>query len=393
VCSSDLLTSIESWTPSTVTAANKVAVLPVALAGSVAVYYPPTNKVYVFGGTSAVTTVTTIYIYDIGTDAISTHATPMAVGLANAAGVYSPYDGKIYIVGGEKSDASMSAKIYSFNPATGAYIEETGIVTTYENADVEDGTTRPWAVPIGRNCACLVALDADDDGQVIMPGGRLTNSAGALTDAVYTLYPKDGIIGRSQYVNYGSLMGSTALSDTRMTTFYSDSFANLLGWDNSGGAWVASGGAAIGVIGAAAAWLTCLTPPPGANQRLLLNLEMGMAGALPDFKFALRAGFGGGALTDGYVVSYAYDGANAIWSLTRYNASVPTSLATSVDVTGDPLKQITSVSWRAFEFIAEELAPVHLNVVFNGYTLFDIYDFDAARITSTGVIGVYGGAL
>jgi hypothetical protein len=384
------LTSIESWAPATTTATTMVAVLPTALANSTAVYYPTTNKVYIFGGSSAVTTVATIYEYDITGDTIALHATPMTVGLKNAAGAYSPIDGKIYIIGGEVAAGTMSTKIYSFDPATGTYAEETGIVTTLDNEDVEDGTTRPWAVAVGRNCACLARLDTDDAGQILLAGGRLTSDVGALTAGIYTFYPKDGIIGPSQYVNPGSLMYDTELANTEMLEFYGDTFANLAGWTDLSSAWTASGGEAV-ANPTSSGWLVPISTPTAVNQRFLLGLKTQGAGACPDFKFACRSGWGGVALTDGYYLLYTYDGSNAVWSVNRMNASVNTVLGT-LDVTGVVVKQLVVGSYRTLEFRVEETSPVHLVATFNGYSIFDIYDFDASRITSVGTMGVFGGA-
>jgi hypothetical protein len=186
-------------------------------------------------------------------------------------------------------------------------------------------------------------------------------------------------------------MPSSELVNTEMSEFYGDVFANLVGWDNAAGAWFVSGAAGVGVT-ATSGWLVCLTTPTDINQRLRLNLEMTGTTVLPDFKFALRSGYAGLALTDGYVVTYTFDGTNALWYLYRYNASVATSLATAVDVTADALKKVSDSAWREFEFKVEDLNPVHLVVMFNGYTLFDVYDFGASRITSVGSVGIFGGS-
>jgi len=387
------LQTVEVWNPTTVTATGLAAPLPVALAGSLAVYYPPTNKIYIFGGTSIAGTVTTIYVYDPVAITCGPSGTVMLQALTNAAGEYCPGNGKIYIIGGEKTaGGDMSEKVYSFDPTVPAYVEETGFVTTLDNEDVEDGTTRPWNTPIGRNSACLVRESSEDEyGQIIVPGGRLTNAAGALTTSIYTLYPKDEILGPSAHVNFGKFLYGTILNDTRMTEFYSDAFANLIGWDNSAGAWVAGGGFASGVSGLSA-WLISNATPTYANQRFLMNLGLTGTGPVPDIMLACRGTFAVGALIDGYYVTYVYDGVNHIWKLSRMNSSVITSLDADVTVTGDFAKQITSAFMRTMEFRVEDNDPVHLTVTYNGYTIFDVYDFDATRITTAGSMGVFGGS-
>ncbi len=76
-----------------------------------AVYYPPTNKLYVFGGQNAGLTVTaTTRIYDIATNTWSTGANmPDVRGFMASA--YNPGNGKIYLVAGYNTPQVTSAQV------------------------------------------------------------------------------------------------------------------------------------------------------------------------------------------------------------------------------------------------------------------------------------------
>lgn len=391
------ITSIEEWNPNTNTSTNKVAVLPAARANGCAVYYPPTNKIYVFGGDTVASPNgdTTILEYTPLADTIATHATAMTRALTHAAGSYSSGDGKIYIMSGQRTDGTMNERIYSFDPATGIYQWESSILQELDNEDDEDGSTRPWAVLIGRNSACgLRPLGAGDDSEIFMPGGRLTDTAGALTDYVYVFDAEDEVIGRAGDVNYGYIRPNTSVVDTRREEVMADTFAtgpDPAKWSDPAGAFVDGGGYAEGVAGVSG-WLIGTTAATEREQDVSVQCRLSAVGDHVDVSAAVRSTFAAGILTDGYRVSYQYNGGAQRWVLYRVVSSVATLLAT-LDVSALATHQINTVDWRTLTFSAYEGTPVELSVIFNGYTIFTFYDFDAARIQTVGDVGVYGGGI
>src|SRR2546422_296515 len=86
----------DSWTT--------LAPMPTAATMASGVYYPPTNKIYVFGGVDEVTE--TVYaitrIYDIASDTWSTGADMPDVRSFMASG-YNALNGKIYLIAGYRS--------------------------------------------------------------------------------------------------------------------------------------------------------------------------------------------------------------------------------------------------------------------------------------------------
>ena len=92
-----------SWTP--------LRQMPQAAAMASAVYYPPTNKIYVFGGQdlSPGTTYDINRIYDIATNTW-TRGTPMPDVRAFMASGYNPANDKIYLVSGYNTHDPSSAQ-------------------------------------------------------------------------------------------------------------------------------------------------------------------------------------------------------------------------------------------------------------------------------------------
>ena len=91
-----------------------------ALVGS-AVYYPPTNKIYVFGGSTRTPDPVVVYdvtrIYDIATNTWTTGATMPATRQQMASG-YNPANGKIYLNGGFETSTidSVPATTWEYDP-------------------------------------------------------------------------------------------------------------------------------------------------------------------------------------------------------------------------------------------------------------------------------------
>jgi hypothetical protein len=390
------ITSIESWNPTTLLSTLQVAVLPVARADSAAVYYPPTGKIYLFGGSTVASPSgdTAILVYDPVLDAVSVHATTMTVALMHPSGAYSAGDGKIYILSGQLSTGDMSAVVYSFDPATGEYTSETGILQELDNEDDEDGSTRPWDVEIGRNCALgLRPLGSGDDTDIFMPGGRLVDGAGAVTDYVYVFDVADGVIGKTSSINYGYVRPNTSVVDTRTAEVVSDTFGtgpDPAKWSDPDGAFHDGGGFAEGVSGVSG-WLISTVPPTRNEQDATVQCRLSGVGAHFDVSLAVRATFAAGVLTDGYKVSYEYNAGIPLWVLYRIVGGIATVLD-SLDVSGSASLQLNAVTWRTLTLSAYEGTPVEVEAVFNGATIFTYYDFSVDRIASVGDVGLFGGA-
>ena len=95
-----------------------------------AVDYPPTNKVYVFGGEDAVSghNYNTTRIYDVATNAWSTGA-PMPDVRSFAASGYNPGNQRIYVVAGYNTGQVTSAQdtVWEYNPAANSWAVKTPI--------------------------------------------------------------------------------------------------------------------------------------------------------------------------------------------------------------------------------------------------------------------------
>ena len=93
-----------------------------------AVYYPPTNKVSVFGGEDAVSgqNYNTTRIYDIATNSWSTGA-PLPDVRSFAASGYNPGNQRIYVVAGYNTGQVTSAQdtVYEYNPAANTWATKT----------------------------------------------------------------------------------------------------------------------------------------------------------------------------------------------------------------------------------------------------------------------------
>ncbi len=98
--------------------------MPQAAFMASAVYYPPTNRVYVFGGEDAVsgTTYDITRIYDVSSNTWSTGANMPDVRSFMAAG-YNSANGKIYLVGGYRDGDVTSAQptTWEYDPAADTF--------------------------------------------------------------------------------------------------------------------------------------------------------------------------------------------------------------------------------------------------------------------------------
>jgi YVTN family beta-propeller protein len=111
----------DTWTP--------MAPMPQPAAVNTAVYYPPTNKIYVFGGGNPDTleNYNTTRIYDIVSDTWSTGA-PMPDVRDLAAGGYIPATGQIYIISGDSTGLIESAQpnTWAYDPVADSWNDLTG---------------------------------------------------------------------------------------------------------------------------------------------------------------------------------------------------------------------------------------------------------------------------
>ena len=109
-----------TWTP--------LAPIPVPSSMASAVYYPPTNKIYVFGGSDpdAQTVNNLNQIYDIASNTWST-GTPLPDLRAFMAFGYSPDNGKIYLVGGYNTAFVDSGQpdTWEYDPIADTYTNKT----------------------------------------------------------------------------------------------------------------------------------------------------------------------------------------------------------------------------------------------------------------------------
>jgi N-acetylneuraminic acid mutarotase len=105
-----------------------LAPIPVPSSMASAVYYPPTNKIYVFGGSDpdAATVNNLNQIYDIASNTWSTGTLLPDVRAFMASG-YSPDNGKIYLVGGYNTSTVDSGQpdTWEYDPVADTYTNKT----------------------------------------------------------------------------------------------------------------------------------------------------------------------------------------------------------------------------------------------------------------------------
>jgi hypothetical protein len=89
-----------------------------------AVYYPPTNRIYVFGGENiaSVANSRATRIYDIGTNSWSTGAS-MPDMRSFMASAYNPADARIYLVGGYRTRqfTSVQNQVWAYDPVSNTF--------------------------------------------------------------------------------------------------------------------------------------------------------------------------------------------------------------------------------------------------------------------------------
>src|SRR5438128_1501435 len=140
-----------TWTP--------LPNMPQAAIMATAVYYPTTNKIYIFGGEDAVsgTNYNITRIYDIASNAWSTGATMPDVRSFSAGG-YSSSTGKIYIISGYNTGQVTSAQpnTWQYDPVANSWTDLTG--------------TAPFPHPAGGTAFGLI------ENKLYIAGGRDANN-------------------------------------------------------------------------------------------------------------------------------------------------------------------------------------------------------------------------
>jgi hypothetical protein len=105
-----------------------LAPIPVPSTMASAVYYPPTNKIYVFGGSDpdAATVNNLNQIYDVASNSWST-GTPLPDLRAFMASGYDKTNGKIYLVGGYNTSTVDSGQpdTWEYDPVADTYTNKT----------------------------------------------------------------------------------------------------------------------------------------------------------------------------------------------------------------------------------------------------------------------------
>jgi Kelch motif protein len=121
-----ILALVNRFNPVTHTWAS-MAPMPQAATNATAAYYPPTNKIYVFGGNDTTgLNFNVTRIYDIASNTWTTGANMPDVH-SFAAGGYIPATGKIYIISGYNTGDVSSAQpnTWQYNPVTNTWVDLT----------------------------------------------------------------------------------------------------------------------------------------------------------------------------------------------------------------------------------------------------------------------------
>src|SRR5882724_6036235 len=123
------VTSVYRYNPGT-NSWDTRADIPLGALGHVAVYYPTTNKIYVFGGQDVNNVLfNNTQIYDIATDSWTAGAAMPDVGAFMATG-YVPSTGKIYIISGYNTAflGSEQPRTWAYDPVADSWTDLTATV-------------------------------------------------------------------------------------------------------------------------------------------------------------------------------------------------------------------------------------------------------------------------
>ncbi|MDE2509622.1 MAG: fibronectin type III domain-containing protein [Elusimicrobia bacterium] len=91
---------IQEYDPSSATISTKSATFPTVPTSMSAVYFPPTNKIYIFGGDNGVSVSSAIWVYDPTADTLATMSAVLPSSPSWTSAAYDPGTNKIYVFGG-----------------------------------------------------------------------------------------------------------------------------------------------------------------------------------------------------------------------------------------------------------------------------------------------------
>jgi Kelch motif/Galactose oxidase, central domain len=146
-----------------------LAPMPVTVFMPSAVYYPPTNRIYVFGGqnVASVTSTRATRIYDIGSDSWSTGAN-MPATRSFMASAYNEANGWIYLVGGfsTRQFSSVQNQVWAYNPIVNTFDTNSApiphAVGGAASGIVTSPTPRMYVIG-GRDASTVLALNWEFD--------------------------------------------------------------------------------------------------------------------------------------------------------------------------------------------------------------------------------------
>lgn len=188
------LDEILEFDPLGATVTIKTARLPTPRRKTSAVFFPPTQKILIFGGTNDSETYADVLQYDPVGDTITYRPVSMPTARAEMGAAYAANTGKIYLFGGSSGSASGFDKIYEYKAITSG---------TYVSAVFDTGNTSQlglvsWSSAVPANTTLGVSFRA---GATPAPDGSWSNS-GQL--AVVSHGASVAASGPARYVQYSA---------------------------------------------------------------------------------------------------------------------------------------------------------------------------------------------
>lgn len=106
-----------------------LANLPIAVAGSAAVYYPPNGRTYIFGGFDDSTSYSTIWEFNPVNNTVRTMSARLPSPATGISAAYFPPTGRIYLFGGN-NNGTASNQILEYNQATDSLVKKNATLTS-----------------------------------------------------------------------------------------------------------------------------------------------------------------------------------------------------------------------------------------------------------------------
>lgn len=160
---SDLIVSLASGTV--------VAHLPFGISGATAILYPPTGRIYLFGGYNHTKALDTIMEYDPSNNVVRTMSSRLPSPMLGASAAYYPPTGRIYLFGGAPND-TISDHILEYNQATDTLVTKNAILP----------------IPLAFSAAATASLDAANKQRRIYLFGGITEG-GSSSGAIFEYNP------------------------------------------------------------------------------------------------------------------------------------------------------------------------------------------------------------